>query len=46
MNATFLELDNEIETRAGISLAEIFKIHGENYYRRLELAALRDCLRT
>ncbi len=36
----FVELDREIERRAGLALAEIFSLHGEEYYRRLERDAL------
>jgi XRE family aerobic/anaerobic benzoate catabolism transcriptional regulator len=36
----FVELDQIVEERAGLALAEIFALHGEQYYRRLE----RDCL--
>jgi len=36
----FVELDQIVEERAGLALAEIFALHGEHYYRRLE----RDCL--
>ncbi|HUF47975.1 MAG TPA: shikimate kinase [Vicinamibacterales bacterium] len=32
----FVELDRQIETRAGLALGEIFSLHGEDYYRRLE----------
>ena len=32
----FVELDGLIESEAGLSLAEIFELHGEAYYRRLE----------
>jgi XRE family aerobic/anaerobic benzoate catabolism transcriptional regulator len=32
----FVELDARIAERAGISLAEIFELHGGAYYRRLE----------
>jgi len=32
----FVELDAEIESAAGLSLSEIFELHGESYYRRLE----------
>ena len=38
----FVELDREIERRAGMSLAELFPIHGEEYYRRLQRETLRD----
>jgi XRE family aerobic/anaerobic benzoate catabolism transcriptional regulator len=40
----FVELDHHIETRAGLTLAEIFTLHGEEYYRRLERDALIDLL--
>lgn len=36
----FFELDSLIEEAAGLSLEEIFAIHGEKYYRRLEHEAL------
>jgi XRE family aerobic/anaerobic benzoate catabolism transcriptional regulator len=32
----FVELDSLIERAAGMSLSEIFSLHGEDYYRRLE----------
>jgi XRE family aerobic/anaerobic benzoate catabolism transcriptional regulator len=32
----FIELDSRIEEAAGLSLAEIFALHGEPYYRRLQ----------
>jgi XRE family transcriptional regulator, aerobic/anaerobic benzoate catabolism transcriptional regulator len=40
----FVELDHEIETRAGLALGEIFTLHGEEYYRRLEHDTLVDLL--
>jgi XRE family aerobic/anaerobic benzoate catabolism transcriptional regulator len=42
----FVELDRKIEERAGISLAEMFSLHGEEYYRRLERETLTDLLAT
>jgi XRE family aerobic/anaerobic benzoate catabolism transcriptional regulator len=36
----FVELDSRVEQAAGMSLGEIFSMHGEEYYRRLELQAL------
>jgi XRE family aerobic/anaerobic benzoate catabolism transcriptional regulator len=36
----FVELDKQIESRAGHSLTEIFTLHGEDYYRRLERETL------
>ncbi|MFI5177345.1 MAG: shikimate kinase [Vicinamibacterales bacterium] len=40
----FAELDHQIETRAGLTLSQIFSLHGEEYYRRLEREALVDLL--
>lgn len=36
----FVELDTQIEQSAGLALREIFSLHGEEYYRRLEREAL------
>jgi len=40
----FIELDERIEEAAGLSLSEIFSLHGEDYYRRLEVDCLRQLL--
>ncbi len=32
----FLELDQLVEQRAGLPLAEVFAVHGEDFYRRME----------
>lgn len=40
----FIELDRQIETRAGFALGEVFSLHGEDYYRRLEREVLGDLL--
>ena len=40
----FFELDGLIEAEAGLSLGEIFAVHGERWYRRLELQVLRRFL--
>jgi len=37
----FIDLDAEIEQRAGITVREIFERHGEPVFRRLEQEALR-----
>lgn len=42
----FFELDRLVEAEAGMLLSEIFAIHGEDYYRRLELAALKRFLQS
>ncbi len=44
LRVPFVELDRRIEEAAGLSLAEIFALHGENYFRRLELEALEQVL--
>jgi XRE family aerobic/anaerobic benzoate catabolism transcriptional regulator len=41
----FLELDQIIEQSAGERLSELFELHGESFYRRLEREALRDLVR-
>ncbi len=41
----FVELDARVEEEAGLKLGEIFALHGEAYYRRLEVAALERVLR-
>lgn len=45
LDLPFFELDALIEAAAGISLAEVFAIHGESYYRRLETETLERFLR-
>ena len=40
----FVELDRKIEEKASLSLSEIFALHGEDYYRRLERSVLEDVL--
>jgi XRE family aerobic/anaerobic benzoate catabolism transcriptional regulator len=40
LDRPFLELDGLIENEVGLGLAEIFAIHGEGYYRRLEREVL------
>jgi len=44
LRVRFVELDKQIERRAGLGLAEIFSLHGEDYYRRLERETLVDLL--
>lgn len=45
LHLPFFELDALIEAAAGISLSEVFAIHGESYYRRLESETLERFLR-
>ncbi len=40
----FLELDRRIEQAAALSLSELFSLHGEDYYRRLEREVLDQVL--
>jgi XRE family transcriptional regulator, aerobic/anaerobic benzoate catabolism transcriptional regulator len=40
----FVELDQRIEEAAGLSLREIFEVHGEDSYRRWEREALASVL--
>jgi XRE family transcriptional regulator, aerobic/anaerobic benzoate catabolism transcriptional regulator len=40
----FVELDRRIEEAAQLTLAEIFSLHGEEYYRKLEVQALESVL--
>jgi XRE family transcriptional regulator, aerobic/anaerobic benzoate catabolism transcriptional regulator len=40
----FVELDRQIEKAADMSLAELFSLYGEDYYRRLERETLTEVL--
>jgi XRE family aerobic/anaerobic benzoate catabolism transcriptional regulator len=40
----FVELDRRIEKTADLSLGELFSLHGEDYYRRLERDVLQSVL--
>jgi XRE family aerobic/anaerobic benzoate catabolism transcriptional regulator len=44
LGAPFVELDQTIEQAAGLTLGEIFELHGEAHYRRLERDALEGAL--
>jgi XRE family aerobic/anaerobic benzoate catabolism transcriptional regulator len=44
LRVPFVELDRRVERAAGMSLAEIFALHGEEYYRRLERETLESVL--
>lgn len=44
LGTTFIELDTFIEEKAGFSLTEIFTLHGEKYYRRMETSCLDEIL--
>jgi XRE family aerobic/anaerobic benzoate catabolism transcriptional regulator len=40
LHVPFVELDQKVEEAANLTLAEVFSLHGEDYYRRLEREAL------
>lgn len=44
LEAPFVELDERIEARAGMTLAELFDLHGPARYRQLEAEALEELL--
>lgn len=44
LGIAFVELDDRIEEAAGLSLTELFALHGEGYYRRLEVQVLSTLL--
>jgi XRE family aerobic/anaerobic benzoate catabolism transcriptional regulator len=44
LRVRFVELDREIEKAADMSLAELFSMYGEDYYRRLERETLAEVL--
>lgn len=44
LRVPFVELDRRIERAADLSLSEVFTLHGEEYYRRLERETLQDVL--
>lgn len=44
LGVPFVELDRLVEAEAAMTLPELFAIHGEEYYRRVELLALKRFL--
>jgi shikimate kinase len=38
----FIDLDKVIEQKAGLTIAEIFFVHGEEYFRKLESETLKE----
>lgn len=44
LRVPFVELDRRVEQAADLSLSELFSLHGEDYYRRLERDALNEVL--
>jgi len=46
LGVAFVELDQQIEEAAGLPLGEVFALHGEAYYRRIEREILTRVLAT
>jgi XRE family aerobic/anaerobic benzoate catabolism transcriptional regulator len=46
LGLAFVELDQQIEEAAGLPLSEVFALHGEAYYRRIEREVLTRLLAT
>lgn len=44
LEVPFVELDERVEALAGLSLAELFTLHGEEHFHRLEAEALEQVL--
>ncbi len=44
LHVPFVELDRRVELSADLTLNELFSLHGEDYYRRLEREALQEVL--
>jgi XRE family aerobic/anaerobic benzoate catabolism transcriptional regulator len=44
LHVRFVELDRQIEETSNLTLSEIFSLHGEDYYRRVERDALLELL--
>jgi len=41
LNWEFIDLDRKIEEKTGLTINELFAIHGEEYFREIEAATLR-----
>ena len=44
LKVPFVEIDRQIEAAAGLRLSQIFELHGEAYYRKVEREVLRELL--
>ena len=42
LEMNYVDTDNLIEDKTGITINEIFEIHGEDYFRKLEMEAIVD----
>ena len=43
-NLIFLDLDNEIEKKLDTRVKDIFKINGENFFRKIETKTLKEII--
>ena len=43
-NLIFLDLDNEIEKKLDTKVKDIFKINGENFFRKIETKTLKEII--
>ena len=43
-NLIFLDLDNEIEKKLDTRVKDIFKINGENFFRKIETKSLKEII--
>lgn len=44
LNRRFIDLDREIEGSCGMAVSEIFRVHGEAFFRERERLTIRDLL--
>ncbi len=42
LRTPFVDLDEEIEIREGLTIPQIFSLKGEDYFRKLEMEVLKD----
>ncbi len=42
LNCPFIDMDNYIEIKSGMTIPQIFEQYGESYFRDLETQAIRD----
>lgn len=44
LGLSFIDLDERIEAAAGMSITEIFKVKGEDFFRKIEAVRLREVI--
>jgi shikimate kinase len=45
LGLNFIDMDDWIEKAEGLSISDVFKIHGEDYFRQTEFKALNDIIK-